>query len=102
MKSRKKRKTPSPALQNRLNELENMAAEKGIQIHYDLLEAAGLKLRGGICSVRGEYHIFVDRRKSTSDVIEFLQDHLMRPLPEQVVSIDSPVETAGPREPSDP
>ena len=102
MKSRKKRKAPSPALQNRLNELENMAAEKGIQIHYDLLEAAGLKLRGGICSVRGEYHIFVDRRKSTSDVIEFLQDHLMRPVPEQVVQIDSPVETAGPREPSDP
>ncbi len=84
MKSKKKRKTPSPALQNRLTELEDMAATKGIQIHYDLLEAAGLKLKGGLCTVRGEYHIFVDRRKSTADIIDFLQDHLTQPLPQHV------------------
>jgi hypothetical protein len=84
MKSRKKRKTPSPALQNRLAELEDMAATKGIQIHYDLLEAAGLKLKGGICTIRGEYHLFVDRRKPTADIIDFLQDHLTQPLPRNV------------------
>lgn len=81
MKSRKRQKPPSPALRNRLSELEDMAATKGIQIHYDLLEAAGLKLKGGICNVRGEYHLFVDRRKSTADIIDFLQDHLSQPLP---------------------
>ena len=84
MKSKKKRKAPSPALQHRLAELEDMAATKGIQIHYDLLEAAGLKLKGGMCTIRGEYHIFVDRRKPTADIIDFLQDHLTQPLPQNV------------------
>jgi hypothetical protein len=80
MKSKKKQKTPSPALQKRLAELEDMATAKGIQLHYDLLEAAGLRLKGGICTIRGEYHMFVDKRKSTADIIEFLQDHLTQPL----------------------
>jgi len=84
MKTKKRRKTPSPALQSRLTALEDMAAAKGIQIHYDLLEAAGLKLKGGLCAVRGEYHLFVDRRKSTADIIDFLEDHLAQPLPQDV------------------
>lgn len=84
MKSKKKQKTPSPALRSRLSQLEDTAAAMGVQIHYDLLEAAGLKLKGGICTVRGEYHLFVDRRKSTADIIDFLEDHLSRPLPRDV------------------
>ena len=84
MKSTKKKKTPTPALQNRLSELEQKAVQRGIHIHYDRLEAAGLKLKGGICKVNGEYHIFVDRRKSTADRINFLKDFLDHPLPEDV------------------
>ena len=70
VKSPKKKNPPSPALQNRLSELEEKAAQKGIHIHYDLLEAAGLKLKGGICKINGEYHIFVDKRKSFADRID--------------------------------
>jgi len=88
MKSKKRQKAPSPALQKRLTELEELAAQKGIQIHYDLLEAAGLKLKGGICTIRGEYHIFVDRRKSTADIIDFLQDHLTQPFPKDVPELN--------------
>ena len=88
MKSKKREKSPSPALQERLAKLEDLAEKKGIQIHYDLLEAAGLKLKGGICAVRGEYHIFVDRRKSIADKIEFLEDHLNHPLPNDVPQVD--------------
>jgi len=84
MKSKKKQRSPSPALQKRLAEMEDMAAAKRIQIHYDLLEAAGLRLKGGLCTIRGEYHLFVDKRKSTADIIEFLQDHLTQPLPNNV------------------
>jgi hypothetical protein len=84
MKSKKKQRSPSPALQKRLAELEDMAAAKSVQIHYDLLEAAGLRLKGGLCTIRGEYHLFVDKRKSTADIIEFLQDHLTQPLPKDV------------------
>ncbi|MDY6972200.1 MAG: hypothetical protein SV775_07705 [Thermodesulfobacteriota bacterium] len=84
MKSAKKKIRPSPALQNRLSELEERASQRGLCVHYDLLEAAGLKLKGGICKIKGDYHIFVDRRKSTSDRIEILQDFLDNPLPEDI------------------
>ncbi len=58
----------------------------GIHVHFDLLEAAGLKLKGGICKVKGEYHIFVDRRKSTAERINILQDYLDNPLPQDIPS----------------
>jgi hypothetical protein len=84
MKASGKKRPPSPALQNRLSQLEEKAAQKGIQVHYDLLEAAGLKIKGGICKINGEYHIFVDKKKSFADRIDFLQDYLDNPLPEDI------------------
>jgi len=83
MKKPKKKKIPS-ALQNKLTELEERLAQKGLQVHYDLLEAAGLKLKGGVCKIKGEYHLFIDRRKSAADKIEILQDHIEQPFPEDV------------------
>ena len=88
MKSKKRGSTPSPALQDRLAELEDTASKKGIQVHYDRLEAAGLKLKGGICSVKGDYHIFVDKRKSTADKIDFLENHLNNPIPDDTPLVD--------------
>jgi hypothetical protein len=88
MKSKKRGKAPSPAQQERLAELEDTASKKGIQVHYDRLEAAGLKLKGGICSVKGDYHIFVDKRKSTADKIDFLQNHLNNPMPKDTPLAD--------------
>ncbi|HDZ89548.1 MAG: hypothetical protein JRF51_00020 [Deltaproteobacteria bacterium] len=82
MKSKRKRKSTPSSLEKRLAELEEMASERGIQVHYDRLEAAGLKLKGGICSVKGDYHLFIDKRKSTADKIEFLKDYLSTPIPE--------------------
>ena len=88
MKSKKRGSSTSPALQDRLAELENTASKKGIQVHYDRLEAAGLKLKGGICSVKGNYHIFVDKRKSTADKIDFLENHLNNPIPKDTPLVD--------------
>jgi hypothetical protein len=84
MKSPKQKKISSQALQDKLTELEEKAAKVGIQIHYDLLEAAGLKLKGGVCKIRGEYHLFIDKRKSTAEKIEALQDYIDHPLPEDI------------------
>ena len=86
MKFSKKKKTATPPLQDKLSELEEKAAQRGIIIHFDLLEAAGLKLKGGICKIKDEYHLFVDKRKSTADKIDILQDYLNHPLP-----IDIPI-----------
>ncbi len=79
----KKRVPPLP-LQDRLSELEDQATQKQIHVHYDLLEAAGLKLKGGICKINGEYHLFVDRRKSIADKIDIIQDHLDHTNPEDI------------------
>jgi len=84
-----KKKTPSPALQNRLSRLEEEASSRGIEVHFDLLEAAGLKLKGGICKINGKYHIFIDKRKATEDKIDLLQRCLERPLPEDVPQYDA-------------
>jgi hypothetical protein len=83
MKSLRK-KSSSPAQEGRLTDLEEKVARRGIQIHYDRLEAAGLKLKGGICKVRGEYHLFLDKRKSTVEKIDILEDCLSQPFPEDI------------------
>ena len=83
MKYSKKKKI-SPALQNKLTELEEKLSKRGLQVHYDLLEAAGLKLKGGICKIKGEYHLFIDRRKSPAEKIETLEDYIDQPFPEDI------------------
>ena len=79
MKLKKNKHVPISPLQIRLAALEEQAAKRQIHVHYDLLEAAGLTLKGGICKINGEYHLFVDRRKSIADKIDILQDHLNQP-----------------------
>ena len=82
MKKRDKFKSSFTTLEERLTQLEETAQQMGIRIHYDRLEAAGVKLNGGICKINGEYHIFIDRRKSIPDKLEALQGYLENPLPE--------------------
>jgi hypothetical protein len=76
-----KKTSTADALQVRLNELEERAAKREIHIHYDMLEAEGLKLKDGVCKVNGEYHIFIDKRKPTNEKIEILEDCLNHLLP---------------------
>jgi hypothetical protein len=80
MKRKKKGKTPSPALLQELTALESAAAARGIHVHYDRLEAAGLKLNGGLCALNGEYHLYIEKRKSVADKIEFLKTQLEKTL----------------------
>ncbi len=84
MKSSKKKKNIPPALQEKISELEEKALKKGIHVHFDLMEAAGLKLKGGICKIRNEFHLFIDKRKTASEKIEILQDYIDHPLPEGI------------------
>lgn len=84
--AKKSNKSPS-ALQTRLVELEEKVAAKCVQVRYDRLEAAGLKLEGGLCRMRGEYHLFIDKRKSTAEKIEILDDFLAKPFPKDVPEV---------------
>lgn len=69
-------------MQQRLQDLEAKANALGIQVHYDRLEAAGLKLKEGLCRVRGQYHIYIEKRKATSEKVDSLIELLDQPLPE--------------------
>ena len=69
---------------------------------HDLMEAAGLKLKGGLCSLRGEYHIYIDKRKSTADIIDFLNDQLVHPLPSRIPQIDEQAENQNAEECAEP
>ena len=62
------------SLQVRLTELEERAAKREIHVHYDMLEAAGLKLKDGICKINGEYHIFIEKRNRS---VEAISDELI-------------------------
>lgn len=81
MRKKKKGRAPSPILLRKLTALENAAAARGINVHYDRLEAAGLRLNGGLCTLNGEYHLFIENRKSIIDKIEFLENQLEREIP---------------------
>lgn len=84
MKTKRKGKGISSKFLVRLTALEDRVAEKGIQIHYDRLEAAGLKLQGGLCALRGKYHLFVEKRKSPEEKIAFLEEYLEEHFPEEI------------------
>jgi len=74
---RNRQKTEPPStVQEKLLRLEELVAQMGVHLHYDRLEAAGLKLRGGICKIKGENHLFIDRRKSPAERLDILKDCL--------------------------
>ncbi len=89
MKRKKKGKAPSRVLLQELTALESAAAARGIHVHYDRLEAAGLRLNSGLCALNGEYHLFIEKRKSVRDKIEFLKTQLEKTLsePETIATI---------------
>lgn len=73
MKKRKSKAKIPAHLAARLNELESRAAEIGLEVHYDLMEAAGLKLNGGLCKIQGKPHLFIDRRASAAERIAAIE-----------------------------
>ncbi|MFO8091268.1 MAG: hypothetical protein R6U13_15630 [Desulfatiglandaceae bacterium] len=76
MKKRKSKAKIPAHLAARLNELESRAAEIGLEVHYDLMEAAGLKLNGGLCKIQGKPHLFIDRRASAAERIAAIESSL--------------------------
>ena len=80
MKKKKSKSTIPVHLATQLNDLESKASAMGLTVHYDLMEAAGLKLNGGLCRIRGQYHLFIDRRASAAERIAAIEECLKRPL----------------------
>lgn len=93
---RKKSKAAIPAhLTAQLSDLESKASAMGLTVHYDLMEAAGLKLNGGLCRIKGQYHLFIDRRASAAERIAMIKEFLQRPLDLQVQETGEEIDNQG-------
>ncbi len=61
-------------IRKELKALEERAKELGIEVRYEKLEAAGLKLASGLCWFKGRYYLFIDRRKRATERRELLSE----------------------------
>ncbi len=60
-----------------LRELERVAEELGVRVSYEPM-AGVVSGAGGLCRVRGEYRIIIDRRLRTPERVNLLADALSR------------------------
>ena len=61
------------------DELKNLAERLGVRVREEvLLREVGYHPRSGMCRVRGEEVLFVDRSLSTADRVAVLTDELRR------------------------
>ena len=70
-----KKRIVSPSLLKQLSKLEEKIQAKGIKIRYEKLEAGGFKPKSGLCKVKGEVYLFIDKRKSPQERKEILLDY---------------------------
>ncbi|MEW5913743.1 MAG: hypothetical protein AB1814_14375 [Thermodesulfobacteriota bacterium] len=85
----------------RLAELEGQIKARGVQLSYEKLQFAGLRLKSGLCWFKGRYYLFVDKGKPVGECIELLENALdeldRQPPPEQ-----GPAEQAAEAAPAEP
>ena len=62
-----------------LNELKGVAEELGVRVREEkLLREVGYRVRGGVCRVREEEIVFLDRSRPINERIDVLVDELSR------------------------
>jgi hypothetical protein len=54
--------------------LENAADQLGIKVSYEPLQTAGIQtgMRGGLCRVKGEYRVIIDKRATDEERVATL------------------------------
>jgi hypothetical protein len=62
--------------QMQLQCLEKRIKDAGVRLGYERMQFAGLRLRSGLCWFKGQYYLFVDRRKSVPERIDLLLNAL--------------------------
>jgi hypothetical protein len=56
--------------------LEAAAAKLGVRVRYEPLPPGGVLSGGGLCRVRGEWHLIIDKKSSPADRAAILADAL--------------------------
>jgi hypothetical protein len=62
-----------------LSKLEDAATQIGVKVSYEVLGAA--VGHGGLCRVKGEFRVIIDKRASTEERVTTLAGSLARVLP---------------------
>lgn len=65
-------------VQKQLQELEQLAQELGVRVCYDVMTGPGHvgTTTGGLCKVRGEWRVIMDRRLKTVERVHVLSEAL--------------------------
>jgi hypothetical protein len=61
-----------------LKELEEIAEQIPLHIHYEEMKAFEFHVQDGGCKVRGEPHVFIDRRRPAREKISILAGELKK------------------------
>ncbi|MGE5185184.1 MAG: hypothetical protein ACM31C_24110 [Acidobacteriota bacterium] len=85
--------------------LENAAEQLAIKVSYEPLQTVGIQtgLRGGLCRVKGQYRIIIDKRASDEERVATLAtaiasfDTSELELPQKVRDLLRTYEGTGPR-----
>ena len=56
--------------------LENAAQQLGVRVQYEALAAAGPTGGGGLCKVKGEWRVIIDKKTAPSERAAILADAL--------------------------
>ncbi len=74
--TRKRTKKSFHEIRKQLEGIEEELQRRGVKVRYERLEASGLKLRSGLCKVKGQVYLFVDKRKPLSEMKEIMKECL--------------------------
>jgi hypothetical protein len=59
-----------------LEALEQAASQLEVRVRYDALTASGVSSAGGLCKVKGEWWLILDRKATPADRVAMLADAL--------------------------
>jgi hypothetical protein len=57
---------------------ERAASELGVKVRYEALSPSGVSTGGGLCKVRGEWWVMIDKKTPPADRAVILADALAR------------------------
>ena len=61
-----------------LKELEEVAERLSVRVHYEDMKAFEFRVEDGQCKLKGESHIYIDRKRPIKEKIQILSDELKR------------------------
>ena len=61
-----------------LKALEEVAERLSVRIHYEEMKEDGFHVQDGYCRVKGESHIYIDRKRSIKEKTHVLANELKR------------------------